>query len=85
MASLRDIKIEGKLTPEALDISQCLRADKWIDHDHPDIIKKAKELTDDIEDDWERSLQFLNSFEIKLFTILHLLSKMQQTGKHHQS
>ena len=54
MASLRDIKIEGKLTPEALDISQCLRADEWIDHDHPDIIKKAKELTDDIEDDWEK-------------------------------
>ena len=38
MASLRDIKIEGKLTPEALDISQCLRADEWIDHDHPDMI-----------------------------------------------
>ena len=54
MASLRDIKIEGKRTPEALDISQCLRADEWIDHDHPDIIKKAKELTDDIEDDWEK-------------------------------
>lgn len=54
MASLRDIKIKGKLNPEALDISQCLRADKWIDHDHPDIIEKANNLTDRIVDDWEK-------------------------------
>lgn len=66
MASLRDIKIEGKLTPEALDISQCLRADKWIDHDHPDIIKKAKELTDDIEDDWEKVIAIFEFIRDKI-------------------
>ena len=66
MASLRDIKIKGKLNPEALDISQCLRADEWIDHDHPDIIKKAKELTDDIEDDWEKVIAIFEFIRDKI-------------------
>jgi transglutaminase-like putative cysteine protease len=52
MSSLRDIKIKGKSNPEELDISNCLQSDEWIDHDHPDIVKKANGLTDGMEEDW---------------------------------
>ena len=66
MSSLRDIKIEGKSNPAEFNIAQCLLANEWIDHDHPDIIKKAKELTDGIEDEWEKVIaifEFINSPE----------------------
>ena len=35
-------------------------------HDHPDIIKKAKELTDDIEDDWEKVIAIFEFIRDKI-------------------
>ena len=66
MSSLRDIKIEGKSNPAEFNIAQCLLADEWIDHDHPDIIKKAKELTDGIEDEWEKVIAIFEFIRDKI-------------------
>ncbi|MBC8346170.1 MAG: transglutaminase domain-containing protein [Candidatus Marinimicrobia bacterium] len=54
MSSLRNIKIEGKSNPAELNTTQCLLSDEWIDHEHPTIINKAKELTVGMKDDWEK-------------------------------
>ena len=66
MSSLRDIKIEGKSNPAEFNIAQCLLADEWIDHEHPDIVKKAKELTDGIEDEWEKVIAIFEFIRDKI-------------------
>jgi transglutaminase-like putative cysteine protease len=53
-STLSELSITGMADPNGLDINACLLADNWIDHDHPEIVKKAKELMAGIEDDWEK-------------------------------
>ncbi|MBT6942503.1 MAG: hypothetical protein HN999_04750, partial [Candidatus Marinimicrobia bacterium] len=43
-STLSELSITGMADPNGLDINACLLADNWIDHDHPEIVKKAKEL-----------------------------------------
>ncbi len=54
MSTLRELTITGMSDPNGLDINAYLAADEWINHDHPDIIQKAKDLTAGLENDWDK-------------------------------
>ncbi|MBT3479346.1 MAG: transglutaminase domain-containing protein [Candidatus Marinimicrobia bacterium] len=53
-STLSELSITGMAHPNGLDVNACLVADDWIDHDHPEIVKKVEELTEGLETDWEK-------------------------------
>jgi len=54
MSTLRELTVIGMADPRRLDINTCLLADDWIDHNHPEIVQKVKELTDGLDNDWDK-------------------------------
>jgi transglutaminase-like putative cysteine protease len=60
MSTLRELNINGMANPDGLDVNACLAADEWINHDHPDIVLKVKELTDGLENDWDKVRAIFN-------------------------
>jgi len=55
MTSFKELNITGLLDPHELSPDRCLQPDEFMDYHHPDIQTKVQELTNGLNDPWNKA------------------------------